>query len=70
MARRSDDVREEIDLMRVSDITRALRIGRSTWWRGVADGRFPQPIRFGRCTAWRRADIRAMLDRLAREQAA
>lgn len=64
------DVSHDITLMRVRDITRTLRIGRSTWWRGVADGTFPAPIKIGRITAWRRSDITALLDRLTREQAA
>ncbi|MFC3168699.1 helix-turn-helix transcriptional regulator [Paracoccus fontiphilus] len=37
-----------------------LNIGVSTWWKGVKEGRFPTPIRFGRSTRWRRADIEAL----------
>lgn len=31
--------------------------GASTVWHWVSTGRFPQPIRFGRVTAWRSADV-------------
>lgn len=38
-----------------------IPVSRSTWWQGVKDGRFPQPVRLGpRVTAWRAADIDAL----------
>jgi predicted DNA-binding transcriptional regulator AlpA len=38
-------------------------VSRSTWWQGVRDGRYPQPVKIGeRCTAWRAEDIRALID--------
>ena len=38
-------------------------VGRSTWWMGVKSGRYPQPVKLSRrCTAWRVADIRALLE--------
>jgi hypothetical protein len=42
-----------------------LPVSRSTWWAGVADGRFPQPVRLGRCTMWRTSDIQALLERIS-----
>ncbi len=37
-------------------------IGKSAWWKGVKDGRFPQPVKLGpRTTCWRVADILALL---------
>ncbi|MFD0978217.1 helix-turn-helix transcriptional regulator [Tropicimonas aquimaris] len=37
-------------------------VARSTWWAGVRDGRFPEPVRLGpRTTAWRVGDIRKLL---------
>lgn len=39
-----------------------LPIGKSTFWAGVRDGRFPQPIKLGaRTTCWRAADILALI---------
>ena len=35
-----------------------IPVARSTWWQGVKDGRFPQPVKLGpRTTAWRAEDI-------------
>ncbi len=40
-------------------------VSRSTWWAGVASGRFPQPVRLGsKLTFWKAADIRALLETL------
>lgn len=39
-----------------------IPVKKSTWWKGVADGRFPQPVKLGpRVTAWRVEDIRALI---------
>jgi len=40
-----------------------IPIGKSTWWAGVKEGRFPQPIKLGpRTTVWRVSDIRDLLE--------
>ena len=40
-------------------------VSRSTWWAGVASGRFPQPVRLGsKLTFWKAADIRALLEKI------
>lgn len=38
-----------------------IPVSKSTWWAGVASGKFPQPVRLGRCTMWREEDIRKLL---------
>lgn len=39
-------------------------VKKSTWWNGVKDGRFPQPVKLGpRMTAWKVEDIRALIAR-------
>ena len=43
-----------------------IPVSRATWWRGVRDGRYPQPVRLGpNSVAWRARDIRALLEKLA-----
>jgi len=40
-----------------------LPISRSSWWAGVAAGRFPKPVKLGpRITAWRVNDLRTLID--------
>jgi predicted DNA-binding transcriptional regulator AlpA len=42
-----------------------IPISKSTWWQGVKDGRFPNPVKLGvKTTAWRVEDIRALIERL------
>ena len=39
-----------------------IPISRSTWWRGIKEGRFPAPVKLGpRITAWRTDDIVALI---------
>lgn len=45
-----------------------IPVSKSTWWAGVKDGRFPQPVRIGpRSPAWRVDDIRALVAQLNKE---
>lgn len=40
-----------------------IPVSKSTWWQGVKDCRFPQPVKLGpRTTAWRVEDIRALIE--------
>jgi prophage regulatory protein len=54
--------------VRVSQILQVIPIGESTWWAGVASGRFPKSVKLGpRTTVWRAQDIRELLERLSEE---
>ena len=45
-----------------------IPISASSWWAGVAEGRFPRPVKLGpNTTAWRWEDIQGLLNRLAAE---
>lgn len=40
-----------------------IGIGKSTWWKGVKDGRFPKPTKLGpRITVWRAEDIHRLIE--------
>lgn len=40
-----------------------IPVSKSTWWQGVKDGRFPQPMKLGpRTTVWRVEDIRDLFE--------
>ena len=42
-----------------------IPVCRTSWWNGVASGRFPKGVKLTpRTTAWRVEDIRALLERL------
>lgn len=39
-----------------------IPVSKSSWWAGVAAGKYPKPIKLGpRTTAWRVEDIRALI---------
>lgn len=42
-----------------------IPVSKSTWWAGVKEQRYPQPIKSlgKRITAWRVEDIRALIER-------
>lgn len=45
---------------------RPIPIGKSTWWQGIRNGRFPQPVKLGPgITVWRVSDIRALYARMS-----
>ncbi|MCZ8261154.1 MAG: AlpA family phage regulatory protein [Beijerinckiaceae bacterium] len=52
--------------LRLRDIIRPygpIPVGKSTWWSGVKDGRFPRPVKLGaRLTVWRVDDIRRLIN--------
>ncbi len=43
-----------------------IPVSKSTWWQGVKDGRYPQPVRtLGlRITVWRAEDIRKLIEQV------
>ena len=48
-----------------------IPVGKSTWWAGVKDGRFPKPVKLGpRMTAWDVRDIRELIRQLQHQDAA
>jgi prophage regulatory protein len=48
--------------VRLETVLNLIPVGRSTWWKGVREGRFPRPVKLGpRTTAWRVDDIRQLI---------
>lgn len=52
--------RDPNSLLTDLEVADLLKIGRSTLWAWVKDGKAPKPVRNGRCTRWRYGDIVAM----------
>ncbi|MEN6373837.1 MAG: AlpA family phage regulatory protein [Smithella sp.] len=41
-----------------------IPVSKSSWWAGVKEGRFPQPIKLGkRTTVWRVSDIKLLIEK-------
>jgi len=46
-------------------ITAIIPISKSSWWKGVKEGKYPQPVKLGpRMTAWKTSDILAFLENI------
>ncbi len=51
-----------VGFVRLSQILSLIPISRSSWLAGVAEGRFPRPLKLGpRTTVWRVEDIKALI---------
>lgn len=45
-------------LMRIEQVLKLIPISKSSWWKGVKEGVYPQPIKIkDGVTAWRNSDI-------------
>ncbi|WP_165176926.1 AlpA family phage regulatory protein [Desulfovibrio sp. ZJ369] len=52
-------------LLRLPQVLALIPVSRSAWWAGCKNGRYPKPVKLGpRTTAWRAADIAALLEKL------
>jgi predicted DNA-binding transcriptional regulator AlpA len=49
--------------LRLSQVLALIPVGKSSWWRGCRNGRFPSPVKLGpRTTAWKAEDIAALVE--------
>ncbi len=62
------DPGEPAELMSDQSSAAWLGLSRATFWRRVADGTLPRPIRLGGRTLWQRSELRAIIDNLAAER--
>jgi prophage regulatory protein len=52
-------------LLRLPEVLRLFPVSRSSWYRGIADGRFPQGVKLSaRAVAWRKSDIDSLIQAL------
>lgn len=55
--------------VRIRQILAVFPVSASTWWAGVASGKFPKPIKLGhRTTVWRAEDIHALIAALGQDR--
>lgn len=53
----------EIGFLKLPTVLSVYPVSKSTWWAGIREGRFPQPVKLGpRAVAWRVADIRRLIE--------
>jgi prophage regulatory protein len=63
IASTESDSQESSGLLRLKTVLKLIPVSPATWWAGVREGRFPQPIRLGpHTTCWRARDILALIE--------
>lgn len=56
----------ETGFLRLHQVLSLIPLGKTCWWEGVKNGRFPKPVKLSeRCTAWRVEDIRDLIQQLS-----
>jgi prophage regulatory protein len=52
--------------LRLPQVLEILPISKSTWWKGIQEGRFPKPVKLTeRTSAWLLDDIEVLCNKLA-----
>lgn len=54
----------ETGFVRLKQVLQLIPVSKTTFWNGVNSGRFPKPVRNGRCTFWRVEDIRELIENI------
>lgn len=58
---------QNLGFYRLPKVLTIIPVSRSTWYSGVAAGRFPSGIKIGaNTTVWRQSDIHDLCERLAK----
>ena len=58
-----ENLNETKRLLRLPEVLERFPVGRSTWWAGVKEGKYPQPVKLSsRCTGWREEDITSLIN--------
>jgi prophage regulatory protein len=48
---------QPLELLRLPDVLKKIRVSKSTFYRMMAEGEFKRPIRVGRASRWSRAEV-------------
>ena len=63
----SQHIQSRLGFLRLPAVLAEIPVSRSHWWAGVKSGRYPPSVKLSaRCTAWRRSDIDALIERLSK----
>lgn len=58
----------ETGFIRLKEVLRFIPVSRSTWYTGIKEGRWPQPVKLSaRVSAYRAEDIRKLISELGQQ---
>lgn len=56
----------EAGFVRLHQILTVFPVSKSTWWSGVASGKYPASVKLSpNCTAWRAEDIHNLINQIS-----
>ena len=71
MHQQSTPILPPTGFLRLNQVLQFVPIGKTAWYNGVKEGRFPQPIQLSARTAvYRAQDIAALIDKISQGQGA
>lgn len=51
-----------VEMVNARTAAAIVGVSRRSWWRFVAEGKAPQPLRLGGCVRWRVSELRRWID--------
>ncbi|MHB8770445.1 MAG: helix-turn-helix transcriptional regulator [Syntrophales bacterium] len=61
---KESDARRNRGFLRLPQVLEIFPISKSTWWKGIKEGRFPKPIKLTeRTSVWSRVEIDALCEK-------
>lgn len=55
--------------LRLGQVLSLIPVGKTTWWNGIKEGRYPQSVRLSnRTTAWRVEDILGLIQSISSQK--
>lgn len=55
------------NLLRLAEVRKIVPLSRPTIYRRIQEGKFPAPVKDGRCSLWEESKVRAYADRLLQQ---
>ena len=57
----------ETGFIRLSQVLKFFPVSKSAWYQGVADGRYPAPVKLGpRASGYKVQDVRALIEQISK----
>ena len=57
-------------LLRLAEVREMVPLSRPTIYRRIQEGKFPAPVKDGRCSLWEESKVREYIERLVQHQTA
>ena len=58
---------QQDNLLRLADVRKIIPLSRPTIYKRIKDGKFPKPVKDGRCSFWEESKVRAYAQNLLQQ---